>query len=277
VLTGLPSHIRSSGETSGPHDVSFHGLLGGYVTIGLGGTPTQRAAFGPGGQMFGTLVHAFPFGQPHIVADLAAYEETANPDGGHVDSNPFGLLIQPFAAYVADAGGNSIVRLGLFSGPSTFAVLPRVPGPTPVGIDPVPTSIVKGPDNAFYIGQLTGVPFTAGAASVYRMVPGGTPAAFATGFKTIIDLDFGPDGSLYVLEHAGGPVFFGAPGRIVRVAPDGTRTFPVENLTRPTSVLVDCKGTLYVTNNGVNVGIGEVIRVSGLPGAHTRKWWKHDC
>ena len=276
VLTGLPSHIRSSGETSGPHDVSFHGWLGGYVTIGLGGTPTQRAAFGPGGRMFGTLVHAFPFGSPHIVADLAAYEASNNPDGGAVDSNPFGLLIQPFSALVADAGGNAVVRLGVFSGASPFAVLPRLPGPTPAGIDPVPTSITKGRDGAYYIGQLTGVPFAAGAASVYRVVPGGNPTVFLSGFKTIIDLDFGPDGSLYVLEHAGGPVFFGAPGRVVRIEPNGTRTFPVVNLTRPTSVLVDCRGTLYVTNHGVEVGTGEVIRVRGIAGAHG-SWRRDGC
>ena len=118
----------------------------------------------------------------------------------------------------------------------------------------------------YYIGQLTGVPFSAGVANVYRLEPGGVPTVFLDGFKTIIHLDFGPDGSLYVLEHASGPVFFGGPGRVVRVAPDGTRTFPVEGLTRPTSVVVDCKGTLYVTNNGVSVGTGEVIRVRGVSG-----------
>ncbi len=222
--------------------------------------------------MFGTLVHAFPFGRPRIVADVAAYEATANPDGGAVDSNPFGLLIRPFAAYIADAGGNAVVRWGLLSGPSPLAVLPRVPGPTPAGIDPVPTSTVRGPDGAFYIGQLTGVPFADGAANVYRVEPGEAPTVFLAGFKTIIDLDFGPDGSLYVLEHATGPVFFGGPGRVVRVAPDGTRTFPVVGLSRPTSVVVDCKGTLYVTNHGVEVGTGEVLRVRGIPGAG-----RHGC
>ena len=71
-------------------------------------------------------------------------------------------------------------------------------------------------------------------------------------------LDFGPDGSLYVLEHATGAVFFNEPGRIVRVAPDGTRTVVLGGLTRPTSLLVVDDG-IYVTNNGISVGTGEVL------------------
>jgi len=59
------------------------------------------------------------------------------------------------------------------------------------------------------VSELTGVPFTAGVARVYRVEPdGGAPEVFLDGFKTIIDLDFGPDGSLYVLQHATGPSSF---------------------------------------------------------------------
>jgi glucose/arabinose dehydrogenase len=120
---------------------------------------------------------------------------------------------------------------------------------------------VKGPDGAYYVSELTGAPFAAGTARIYRLVPGEEPTIFLTGFKTVIDLDFGPDGSLYVLEHASGPVFFGGPGRVIRVAPDGTRIDAVTGLTRPTSVAVDRDGTIYVTNRGISVGIGEVWRI----------------
>jgi glucose/arabinose dehydrogenase len=82
-----------------------------------------------------------------------------------------------------------------------------------------------------------------------------------TGFKTITDLAFGPDGSLYVVEHATGPVFFGGPGRVIRVAPDGTRTDVITGLDRPTSVAVGPDGAVYVTNHGISVGTGEVLRV----------------
>jgi hypothetical protein len=36
----------------------------------------------------------------------------------------------------------------------------------------VPNSVAQGPDGAYYVGELTGVPFEAGAARVYRVVPG---------------------------------------------------------------------------------------------------------
>ena len=87
----------------------------------------------------------------------------------------------------------------------------------------LPTSVAVGPDGAYYVGELTGAPFATGAARVYRVVRGQDPEVYLEGFTTIIDLAFGPDGSLYVLQHssAGGPPPpFAAPGSLVRVAPD---------------------------------------------------------
>ena len=259
VLTGLPSHANAAGEANGPVDISFQGLGGAYVTIGLGGTPDEREQFGPAGALFGTLVRAPAFRQVREVADLAQYEEDHNPDGGIVDSNVYGLLAGAGARIVTDAGGNSMVRISANGDMSTLATLPSRSSGRPT--DAVPTAIVKGPDGAYYISELSGAPFTAGAARIYRLVPGEEPTILLTGFKTAIDLDFGPDGSLYVLEHASGPVFFGGPGRVIRVAPDGTKTDVVTGLTRPTSVVVDGDETIYVTNRGISVGIGEVWRI----------------
>jgi hypothetical protein len=131
------------------------------------------------------------------------------------------------------------------------------------GTDAVPTCVVRGPDGAYYVGELTGVPFAVGAANIYRVVPGQASEVVHPGFKTIIDMDFGPDGSLYVLQHATG-AFFSGPGILIRVSPDGTRTTIIketDGLIRPTSVLVDDDGTIYVTNKGLSVGAGEVLRI----------------
>jgi hypothetical protein len=81
------------------------------------------------------------------------------------------------------------------------------------------------------------------------------------GFKTITDFTFGPDGSMYVLEHATSPTFFGGPGRLTKVAPNGTRTVITTALNRPTSVLSGDDGAIYVSNNGVSVGTGEVLKI----------------
>lgn len=254
-VTGLPSHITTTGEVTGPHDVGI-GRDAVYVVMGMGGNPAEiRAAFGPDADYLGKLLIVTRNGLV-LPVELSAYESTHNPAGGPVDSNPFGLLVHDREGFVADAGANAVLRLG--SGQvSTLAAL--LQGPRP--FESVPTTIVRSPDGAFYIGELTGVPFPDGAARVYRVTSGGVPQVFLEGFKTIIDLAFGPDGSLYVLEHASGPVFFAGPGRILRVAPNGSRSVVLGGLDRPTSIAIDRDGAVFVTNHGISIGSGEVLRI----------------
>jgi glucose/arabinose dehydrogenase len=105
------------------------------------------------------------------------------------------------------------------------------------------------------------VPFVAGNAAIMRVVPGEAPTVFAGGFKTITDFAFAPDGSMYVLEYASAPVFFGGPGRLTHVAEDGTRTVVSASLEFPTGVTVGPDGTVHVSNKGTSVGAGEVLRI----------------
>jgi sugar lactone lactonase YvrE len=86
------------------------------------------------------------------------------------------------------------------------AVFPKF-GPT----DRVPSDVVLGPDGASYVSTLSGVPFTPGSAAVFRVVPGSAPTTYAANLTQVTDLAFGPDGSLYVLQHGTG-LFFGGPG-----------------------------------------------------------------
>lgn len=92
-------------------------------------------------------------------------------------------------------------------------------------------------------------------------MPGHAPTVAWSGFTTVIDLAFGPDGSLYVLEHSTGPLFFALPGSLLKVAPDGTRTTVIDGLTRPGSVAVGPDGALYVSNRSISIGTGEVLRI----------------
>lgn len=262
IVTGLPSYIAPNGNVTGPHDISFAYRGGAFLTIGLangsGDPNAARSAFGPAASRFGKLLWISAIGTTREVADLAAHELAANPAGGPTDSNPFGLLADGRATIVADAGANALLRAENDGTVSTVAVFPPVPSS---GADAVPTAVQRGADGAYYVSQLTGAPFVDGTARIYRVVPGSAPQIFAEGFKAIIDLAFGPDGSLYVLEHASGPMGFGGPGGIKRIAPNGTRTVVLQGLTRPTSLVVDGRGTIYVTNNGVVVGTGEVLKV----------------
>ncbi len=233
--------------------MSFAWPLFGSVTIGLGGHPDLRSQLGTG---FGRVVSFVPGFGPAWSTDIAGYEATANPDGGPVDSNPYGLLEGFGRTILTDAGGNTLleIRRGRVS---TLAVLPSRAQGRPT--DSVPTAVVRGPDRALYVSELTGVPFARGAANVYRLQDG-TPEVFAAGFTTVLDLDFDRAGNLYVLEHSSGPVFFGGTGTLWKLEPGGARTPVVQGLTRPTSVAIGPDGAAYVSNRGNEAGSGEVRR-----------------
>ena len=68
--------------------------------------------------------------------------------------------------------------------------------------------------------------------------------------------------TFYVLEYDSAPVFFGGPGRLTRISPNGTRTLVTDQLSHPTSVAVGPDDMLYVSNKGDRVGEGEVLRIT---------------
>jgi sugar lactone lactonase YvrE len=262
VVTGLPSAaFLPAGETAvGPQHVSFQGRGGLFVTIGCScnkATPTGALIDGFG---FGYLLQASASGNTKPIADVARYESSVNPDGGLIDSNPYGLLALPGHRLVTDAGGNSLVDVSANGSVSTVATFPKAPGTR----DAVPTDVVVGPDGAYYVSTLTGFPFLAGTASVYRVVPGQAPALYAWNLTALTDLAFGPEGSLYVLQHGspGLPPFAG-PGAVWRVPPGGggTSTLVAAGLTRATGLVVGADGALYVSVNGASAGNGAVWRI----------------
>ena len=257
VVTDLPSQVDPAGQSVGAQDISFQGRGGAYITVGFGGNPALRGNFGPDGSLFGSLVHAPASGKWKVIADVSAHETRSNPAGGPIDSNPFGVVAEPGGRVVTDAGGNDLLRIAANGAISTLAVFPR----TARNLDSVPTGLTVGPDGNYYVGELTGAPFHAGDARIYRVVPGSAPAIILTGFKAVLDVSFGPDGSLYVVEFAGGATGLGLPGRLIRVLPDLTREVVLDGLDHPTSVIVDDDGTIYVTNRGVSIGNGEVLKI----------------
>jgi hypothetical protein len=265
VATGFPSMVSPFGDAWGAHDISFQGRGGAYITTGFGANPTLRPGFGEAGMGFGRLIKMNASGDWNFVADLSAHEIATNPDGGLVESNPYGVLAEPGGQIVAEAAANALLRIRANGEISTLATFPsRAQGRlTPNGFltDAVPTAVVVGPDGAYYVPELTGQPFETGAARIYRFAPGEAAQVFLDGFKTVLDIDFGPDGSLYVIQHATGPGITPNSGVLIRVAPDGTRTTVRADLNRPTSVLVGADGALYVTDNGTSIGMGQVLRI----------------
>ena len=240
----------------GPHDIAFQGRGNGFVTIGWAAAPALRAQLGAFGELVGTLIRVRPSGEWSVEADIAGFEAANNPAGGPLDSNPFGVLAEPGRQFVTDAGGNSLIER------SSDGTLSLVAAFGPIGpSEPVPTEVVRGPDGALYVSTLTGAPFVAGNAVIYRVVPGAAPVVYEGGFKTITDFDVAPDGTLWIVQYASAPTFFGGPGLLIRVAPNGTRTVVADDLANPTGVLVGPDGAIYVSNRGNLPDVGEVLRI----------------
>lgn len=263
VVTGLPSVTDDTGAATGPQGIAFAGGTG-YVTIGLGTNPAARTTdlgSAPGAANLAALYSFGLGGSASHVADLGNHETVHNPAGGLIDSNPYHLVAGPDGLLVTEAGGNGLLNVTVDGTISTVAVFPASGG-----IEAVPTGVSVGPDSAFYVGQLTGVPFLPGAADVFRVDPlDGTISTFQSGFTNITDIAFGADGSLYVLQFADAGIFAGGPGSIIHVAGDGSRDTIFGGLTAPTGLEIGADGAIYVTNFSPVPGIGEVLRIAAVP------------
>ena len=278
LIAGLPSVAPQEGEeagsgATGPQDVSFRGGRAYFVT-GLGGNLQTRAQLGRAGKRFGVLWTLSKRGKLAKVVDLARYEARKNPDGGEIDSNPYSVDAHGRRLFVTDAGGNDLLSVGRRGGVATLAVFPGGEAPAPPGIpdlpptipyQAVPTGVVRGPDNAAYVGSLTGFPFPVGGANVFRVQGGAAPTVLAGGFTNIVDVARDQAGNLYVLQItstglAGPP----SPGKLIRLAPDGSQTeLAVGLLQQPTGVAVSSQGGIYVANNGTSGDAAQIVRIAG--------------
>jgi hypothetical protein len=294
IATGFPSlsaAAQNGGNAIGPSDISpvqTGAVYQLYTTIGLQTDPANRALVDIG-SLLAQLAHIptssiLPhsqspgtFAADWLITDIGNYEAQQNPDTGLFDTNPYGLLSLRGAHLVADAGGNALLRVDGSGAISTLAVFPsRAQGRRFNGvlIDAVPTSVVVGPDGAYYVSELTGAPFLDGAANIYRVVPNGVailnPDVYLSGFKSVIDIAFDAHGNLYVLQFAtgatGNPVNSGVLRRVelfgCTTAPnDCPRKDVVTALNRPTSFAIGPDGAIYVTNNGTSPTAGQVLRI----------------
>jgi hypothetical protein len=266
VVTGLPSLASPDGtQAFGPADVA---AIGPALVFPSGTVipPAARASLPNGGDRTGWLLGS---AAGHVVqlADISGYTAQTLPAGG----NPNSVLLTSNGAVVADAAGNSLVRVAPNGTITTLATFPSqlVDAPPSLGLPPgtqipseaVPTSVITGPDGALYVSQLTGFPFPAGKASVFRVVPGQQPTVVATGFTNIIDIAFDKRGALYVLELSHNSLITGdLTGALIKVKSDGSHQILPTSLTAPGGLLIK-DSAAYVTNCGVCPGSGSVLRI----------------
>jgi sugar lactone lactonase YvrE len=193
---------------------------------------------------------------------------------------------------VADAAANDLLRVDVHGKITTVAhfrpefVPWGLPFGPPVGTDvpaeAVPTAVAVGPDGAYYVAELTGFPFAKGAARVWRIDPNSVEAvcdpvspsggcsSVATGFSSVIDLTFGPDGTMYVLELAknglAGALVLGnefPPTGALWAVKNGARSLVSDSLVAPGGVAVDKDGNIFVTTLTLGPPGGSVISLKG--------------
>ena len=219
----------------------------------------------------GRLIEAHPSGLWAAVADVGHFDfqwTAARPDlapGQFPDANPYGVYAARGVQWVVDAGANTLDKVlpnGIVSVVAFF--------PNPPASDAVPTCIDRGPDGAFYVGELTGGGNVPGSSVVWRVAPGHDPVAWATGLTAVTGCGFGRNGQFYAVEFSTLGLDNAAPntGAVVRVPPHSDSPVVVaDDLSFPGGFAAGPGSTLYVSNWSImpaeNHGgpTGQVVRI----------------
>ena len=206
-------------------------------------------------------------------------------------SNPYHLTaISGSEVLIGDAAGNSVLWAKMnreidwvalptpptadgsgSTNPADWLVWNTLEDGTDCYVQPVPTSVAVGPDGAYYVSELTGLTAAGlpiGLSRVWRIEPGARnvicPSASCrvalSGLTSVIDLAFGPDGMLYVLEYdenswlapfinavAGGTI-----NRCDISTTPGTCSVAAGRLTLPGAITFDKWGDLWVVENNLS-------------------------
>ena len=185
-------------------------------------------------------------GAPVLLGDTYKYEKKANPDGkfkygflntpksclaqvpeevgppaysGHKETHSYAVATANGVSYVADAGANAILALsptGVFS--------------TVAALKPVKVTVTPSAAKANHLPKCV-----IGKKFALEAVP--------------TDVEYGPDGYLYVTSLPGGPEdgSLGLNGRVLRINPTtGKVTTIADHLISPTGVAVASNGDIYV-------------------------------
>jgi len=240
-------------------------------------------------------------GKVRLVADLFAFELANDPHpAAQLESNPYDVQsLDGEMALVADAAANDLLRVDNEGRVEVLAIFPNALASTanikslvgcPAGppdicalppaimAQPVPTSIAIGPDGWYYVGELKGFPAPAGESRIWRVAPWASWAdcgasddcqvVFNGGFTSIIDLAFGPDNLLYVVELAEASWFA---AEVLQIPTTGTinacdidTLVCVEvrtGLVLPTAITFGKDGTLWSTEFAVIPPLARVVAI----------------
>jgi hypothetical protein len=275
VISGLASVAGEDGSgATGIDGISFKGKNGYAIETGASDVTPGHLSSDIVGRLraeFGRLIKFTPpSGSWKSVGDVGhrdfnwTNEHKDLVPGQFPDVNPYGVLALEGSRWVVDAAANTIDRVWPNG---TVAIAEFIPNP-PVS-DSVPTCIDRGPDGAFYVGELTGGGNPPGTASIWRFAPGTEHplTKWAKGLTAITGCGFGHDGRFYATEFSTLGLDNAAPGTgaVVRVPAHSTSPVTVTNgLSFPGGFAPGADGSVYVSDWSIapaSSGLGSVLRI----------------
>jgi hypothetical protein len=217
-------------------------------------------------------------GKWSLIANMSAYLR-ANPaefesaDDFEPDGTAYSVIAADGLLYVVEPNHGQILSIAKNGTIHTVIDISASEGHI------VPTSIAEY-FGSFYVGNLNLFPIDPQWARVLTISKPGFDGDLApgfgkdgqgyhivnskAGFTTVVAVDFGPDGLLYVLELSDAPGFpTPGTGKVVRIKQNGEIEGVVNNLTVPTGMTFGPDGRLYISNFGAAAaGAGQILRVN---------------
>jgi hypothetical protein len=179
------------------------------------------------------------------------------------DGEPFTMIAGTDALWVSESNHEQLLRI------TPDGAISRVVDFSPLG-DIVPTGLAAAPDGGVYVGFLSPLPFTEGAAKVMKVDASGKATDVWTGLTAVTGVAVGPDGTLYAAELTTGagsgqqpPFVVPGSGKVVKQTGPSTSAEVATGLTAPTGLAFGPDGGLYVSGPGIGAyhGEGTILRL----------------
>jgi hypothetical protein len=280
VVSGLVSLAEPSGfGATGIDGVSMlgNGAMFGIVTASSDSIPDEASkslsttTIEAARAQLGHLIQANPSGHWRATADVGHFDFGWSSEHKELvpdqfpDANPYAVLTEGGVNWVIDAAANTLDEVRPNGSVRVVAFFPNPPVS-----DAVPTCIDRGPDGAFYVGELTGAGNAPGSSVVWRVLPGQQPTEWASGLTAVTGCGFGSDGQFYATEFSTLGLIDAAPGTgdVVLVPAHSTSpTVIASGLSFPGGFAAAADGSLYVSNWSIAPAdsgggpTGEVLRI----------------
>jgi plastocyanin len=255
-LAGLPNIGLYGGvEMLGAAAVAFHGgrlyeVAAGHMTVS-----PKLSWVAPGRKL-------------HTVTDVGEFNNDHPPPPQNGDAvpggNPYDLVSLGKKLYISDGNYNRVLEADPLTG-GLRILATFYPGPVTVGMAVAPDQ------KEIYVAQYGNAPYLPGSGYITAVTPEGKVRKAVTGLTTPIDMAFGKDGTLYVLQYAARfdskhLRYVANTGSLLRIDKDGTKHELLTKLMFPTALTIGPDGAIYLSDFGNESNFGEGVILRVVPG-----------